>query len=478
MIPLAAAGLCLALAASAVWLWQTLSEKRFEAHARLAAGDTTADLDAHDDRQPAATAIEDELLSPEVLSAAVDLLHERGFTLALTSPFDSEVDYLLERLHASPAEQGAPEGVDLSCTSADGDEALQMLTALVDAFIASARNDPTSTTAAPATDWETERRELAAAIERQTGAIAELVNQLEKARAAAVVESAAEGLPSLEDQLALARGAAAEAAELVDGARRDLAANVPAEMVAARLSDGPLRTTIVERLSVERIRDDLRRHEALLVKSASVYGRNHPRMAELREKTEQLRRQVTGFPAPAPDAAESAGKPVATNLVMGALEAELAARQSREDEIAARLAARNLRLDARQMLETQLGEARQELAFLHGEHDRVRREIERTRHEEARRLPAVVEQPVLSPDPIAPNAGLQMAVSCVAGMSLYLLLLWQFRSAREAAAVANPVSRHAPEPPATHRRRARFRSEEERRLARLTMRTSALPSRM
>jgi hypothetical protein len=474
MIPLATAGLCLAVSLSAGWLWHALSETTFEAHARLAPGaGLSADPDLPDGREPATMTIEDELFAPEVLSAAVALLHDRGVSLAIASPFDSETDYLFERLRARPADEATPEEIELSCTSVDGDEALQMLTALVDALTAAARSHRSSTGDVPAADRDTERRELAGAIERQGRAIAELVEQLEKTRAATVVERATDGPTALEDQLAEARLAVVEAAERLNGARRDLERNVSPDAVATRLSEGPLRTKIIDQLSIERLRDDLRAHEAILAKSSSVYGRNHPRMAEIREKTEQLRRQVAGLPGGPGDVSGGTGKPAPAELVVGALEAEVLARQSRENEIASRVAARNVRLDAQQKLETQLGEARQELAFLHGEHDRIRREIERARSDEAARLPAVIEPPTLSPDPIAPSAGLQMAVSCVAGMALYLVLLWQLRSKDEDAPVATQTPRQSARTPPRERRRERFRSEEEQRLARLKMLSGA-----
>jgi hypothetical protein len=472
MIPFAAAGLCLGLSLSAGWLWHTLSESTFEAHARLVPRvGLSADPELQDDREPGAVAIEDELFAPEVLSAAVALLHDREVALAMATPFDSEADYLFERLHARQVDEDSSE-VKLSCTSADGDEALQMLTALVDALTAAARNSQSSTADGPAAVRETERRELAAAVLRQDRAIAEQVEQLEKTRAATALERAADGPTALEDQLAESRRTVGEAAARLDSARRDFERNVPADVVAARLPESPLRTKIIDRLSVERLRGDLRQHEALLAKSSSVYGRNHPRMVEIREKTEQLRRQVAGFPGAPGDVSDGTGKS-APDLVIGALEAELLSAQSRENDIAARLATRSERLEAQQKLETQIGEARQELAFLHGEHDRIRREIDSARSDETARLPAVTEPPTLSPDPIAPGAGLPMAVSCVAGMALYLLLLWQLRSRHEHAPVVARVPRQPPKTPAPERSRGRFRSEEEQRLARLKMLSGA-----
>jgi hypothetical protein len=109
------------------------------------------------------------------------------------------------------------------------------------------------------------------------------------------------------------------------------------------------------------------------------------------------------------------------------LESHLADARATEAEIDRRTIARNERIGARQELEAALGDARQELAFLHGEHDRVRRQIDSARREQMSLAPSVIEPPSLSPEAIAPRAGLPMAASCVAGMAVYLLLLRQIR---------------------------------------------------
>ncbi|HLJ12006.1 MAG TPA: hypothetical protein VKU82_12495, partial [Planctomycetaceae bacterium] len=61
-----------------------------------------------------------------------------------------------------------------------------------------------------------------------------------------------------------------------------------------------------------------------------------------------------------------------------------------------------------------------------------------------------------------PHAGLQMALACVAGCALCVVMLRQFR---HSAFLAPPQAAL----PATTPRRERFRSQEERQLARLKM---------
>jgi len=498
-IPLAAAGLCLALSVSAGWLWQALSETTYQASARLAlAGDpfTGSSSSPGDDSRPPGDAAEESVLAPAVVSAAADLLREREVPLSLASPIDSESDYLLGRLRVEPAERGTTDEVRVLCTAPEAEEAVQIVQAIVDAWQAAASGAPPAAADPPADDTEVERRQLARAITRQEHLIATLVEQLGKAsespqRAAGPGDDPLE----LEGSLDEARRTVSDAEGRLEEARRDLGRKMPAEAVAARLPEGATRSRILQRLNLGRLTEESRQQQALAEKLSSVYGRNHPRMTEIREKIEQLQKQISGIAAEANDA--FAAQDIApAAVVLNELESQLADARTAEAEIDRRTIARNERFGARQELEAALGDARQELAFLHGEHDRVRRQIDNVRHEQNSFVPAVIEPPSLSPDPVAPRAGLQMAVSCVVGMALYLLLLWQIRSRflahpeRAESRIASPPFARAPvqgtapalalapplvqipELPVPTPRSDRSRSQNEERLARLKMLSS------
>jgi hypothetical protein len=496
LVPAAAAVLCLGLSASAGWLWYALSQTTYEAAARLAlAGDPFAGSAAPGGNSHLQDgAAEDAVLAPAVLSAAVGLLRERGVHLSLQSPFDSETDYLLGRLRVEPADHGITDEIRISCTAPEADEALQIVQAIVDAWQAAATVPPPAAADPPTDDAAVERRQLARAIERQERAIAALVEQLGKAnesprRAAGPGDDPLE----LDGALDEARRAVSDAEGRLEEARRDLARKMPAETVAARLPDGPVRARVLQRLSLVRLREESRQQQALGEKLSSVYGRNHPRMTEIREKIDQSQKEISAIVAAAGDMAAVPPDVAPAAVILNELEIQLADARAAEAEIDRRTIARNERSGARQDLEAALGDARQELAFLHGEHDRVRRQVDSTRHEHTNLSPSVIEPPALSPDPIAPHAGLPMAVSCVAGMAVYLLLLRQFRSrflARPEAAephvgsrsfarapVQAPVNPLAlapplvqiPELPTATPRSDRNRSQDEERLARLKM---------
>jgi hypothetical protein len=478
LIPLAAAGLCLALSVSAGWLWHAVSETTYEASARLALpGDPFAGSSSPgDDARPTGEAAEESVLAPAVVSAAADLLRERGVPLSLASPIDSEFDYLLGRLRVEPAERATTDEVRVLCTAPEAEEALQIVQAIVDAWQAAATGALPPAADPPADDAEVERRQLARAIARQEHMIAALVEQLGKAGESPKHAAGPGDDPlELEGSLDEARRAVSDAEGRLEEARRDLGRKMPAEVVAARLPEGPTRSRILQRLNLGRLTEESRQQQALAEKLSSVYGRNHPRMTEIREKIDQLQKQISGIAAEANDAFTAQDVAPAA-VVLNELESQLADARTAEAEIDRRTIARNERFGARQEL--------------------VRRQIDNVRHEQNSFVPAVIEPPSLSPDPVAPRAGLQMAVSCVAGMALYLLLLWQIRSRflapteRAESRIASPPFARAPvqgsapaialAPPLVQipelavptPHRERNRSQDEERLARLKMLSS------
>jgi hypothetical protein len=463
-LSLAAALLCLAVSASAGWLWHTLSETRYEARARLTCGSAlTAEEDGSDDDEALSTA-EELVLSPEVLSNAAALLHDRTISLTLASPFDSETDYLLNRTHVERPVQGGANEIQITCDAANADEAREMLTAVVDAFAESRKATCQAVGGTAAGESEGERRQLARAIQRQEAAVADLAEQLHSAG-----DSAGGGLDpaALETAAALARLKVTEAERRLDDAQRHFEQKTPAEVVAAHLPEGPLKTGILERLNFVKLREELQGEESRLKKSSEVYGRNHPRIAEIRGKIEQLRREMARSPQGSAENPQAAADSSLLLIVLDALESDLADAEAARQDCEARLAAVRDRLTAQHEIEVKLTDARQELAFLRSEDEGLRQQVLDVRRDEEEKLPAVLEEPALSPDPVAPRAGLPIAVSCVAGMALYLLLLWQMRPRREAQASA------AREALPAASCRPRFFSQEEQQLARLKMLSAA-----
>jgi hypothetical protein len=496
---LAAALLCLAVSASAGWLWHTLSEATCQAQARVALrGDPFGDGDAPPRGINAAGAhgslSDEQILTSAVLSAAVDLLRERGVTLTLPSPFDSDADYLLACTRVEPSGSEADDEVRIVCTAPQAEETLQMLTAIVDAFLAAAATGPSQSGASASDDPERERRQLALAVARLETRIAALESEQQNARLSSPGSAGSAEVPGdLESHVAAVRSAVADAEKLLDDARRDFEKQLTAEIVASRLPEGPVRAKILDRLGQARLFEELHQLEALALQSSAIYGRNHPRMVELRKRIGQLQRQIRDDDG-AGDPAVSGSQPDPRTIVLQTLEGELADSLADARQIDALQTTRNDRAGTLQKLDTELADARQELAFLHGEEDRMKRQIESARREQARRAPALIDPPTLSPESAGPRAGLQMAVSCVAGMALTLFILWQLRSrllgpaeaAQPARSAAVPFARAplqgtvppgALAPPLVQipqsfgptKRRELSRAQDEERLARLKM---------
>jgi hypothetical protein len=486
--------LCLTFSISTLWLWQIVSAPKFEASARLAMAQARVaradmarpapnDQSASVQQAPVDVALpvdeappvdESKVLSPEVLSTAALLIADRNVQLSLASPFDSVTDYLLERTRVARPDRGEPGELLITCTALAGDESLQMLSAIVDAYLDAATTAPPAladftSDERPTVELQTECEQLARAMEQHEQTNAELAAHLQAAKAAAGDPSDPSHLDpiKLEAELVQARRASGDAAGRLADAHRDLERKLPAELIATRIADVPERTKALERLNQLKIKDDLDQQEALRQKWSAIYGKNHPRMAELRQHIESLEQQVSVF------SARDQGQPPdvlaasAAAVVLAALESEAAGRAAAERELENRLARVQQQLQQQQELEARLRESRQELEFLHGEHGRLWKEIDGARREQASRLATLVEPPALSPDPVAPQAGLPMAAACTSGMALCLLVIWQFRAQlpRATSRVRAPAQNRAAV-------RERYRSREEQQLLRLKLQSA------
>lgn len=477
--PLVVTGVaCLAVLISALWLWEALSEARYEAVAVVAVPAAAANPR---DGDAGESSVEEAILGPENLTAAAALLHDRLISLPLSSPFDPEADYLADHLRM---ERGEADEFRVTSIADDADLALQMLTAVIDAWRATATGLARTVIDPAATESETERRQIAEAIQRQQTDIDGLLEIL-NAGGDRLEPASADELARLEGELIELRRGRVEAEGQLAEARRDLIEkNAPVESVVARIAEGPLRTSILERLKLARLNEDLQSQKALLQKWSSIYGRKHPRMTEVRARVELLDRQVSGLWAELPDFADRPIAEAVPALVLQPFERDVADRRQAEQELQQRLDGLVERLTARQETERRLGEARQELAFLHGEHDRVRKQIESSRRGQTSRGPELIEAPSVSPGPLAPQAGAPLAVTCLAGLGLFAAAFWQIRTWRRSPASASTASTTAavrrpvlppqsPRPP----QRPRFRSHEEQqvRLKMLSASTSAFP---
>jgi hypothetical protein len=466
-----AALLCLGLSLSAGWLWQTMSDLKYEASARLlclhhqpAANAESNDADAEEIEELA----EAEILTPDVLSAAATLLRERSVPLSLLSPFDPVADYLVQHTRVSCPEQGQPGEICIRCTAKSSTEAVQLVQAIVDAYVATRRNEPLENSELSNDDSKTELQQehaqLAEAVERQKQAIEELEQACDAGQPAAS-DSAAGNPTEVESALRRVRKARRGAISRLVKARRDFENKLPAETIAARITDVPARSQVLEQLSYTKNRDELQRLEARRRNWETVYGRNHPRMVEVREIIAKLKEQLADSNLEHPGQTEILADASPEAIVLTALETESEKLLTVVQQLIVQLDEIQERQKSQQELEEKLGDARQELEFLNLEYDRTRSELTALRNEDVNLQQTVLAAPTLDRQPLRHRAGLPLAVSCATGMTLYLLILWQIR--RKWLCSERVKSRD--ERQSESLRGERFHSQEEERLMRLRL---------
>lgn len=193
--PLVVTGVaCLAVLISALWLWEALSEARYEAVAVVSVPAVAANPR---DGDAGESSVEEAILGPENLTAAAALLHDRLISLPLSSPFDPEADYLADHLRM---ERGEADEFRVTSIADDADLALQMLTAVIDSWRATATGLARTVIDPAATESETERRQIAEAIQRQQADIDGLLEIL-NAGGDRLEPASAEELARLEGEL-------------------------------------------------------------------------------------------------------------------------------------------------------------------------------------------------------------------------------------------------------------------------------------
>jgi hypothetical protein len=148
-------------------------------------------------------------------------------------------------------------------------------------------------------------------------------------------------------------------------------------------------------------------------------------MVAMRKQLNQARRKlevVAGAAAalvqPA-DYSEPAADEGAAEIVLRALSEQCRQARAAEAQLESRLAAVSEQGQEQHELGTQLEEARQELAFLNKERDRVQAEIDNAQKIVEEYRPHVLEEPTLSPEAIVPSLATHLfwagAIGLVAG---------------------------------------------------------------
>lgn len=477
--------LCAALVATPLsfgggWCWNRSCEPEYRASARVSIPSSI--VTCFPAALPASNP-EESLLSPEVVAAAADLLQEREIPLPVESRFDSEIDYLLNRLDARRTSDGDRVEIELLYRTPDAERAVAVLTAVVDAGVRALQSLAPEIADTGEDDRNRERAQLADAFEQQQTRVSELQERIAAGdREPVDSENAAGSLRALATSFEVARSHRIEAEDQLALAFRDVRAGVTVEQILARLPDGPAWSETRDLLGAVLLRDEIRQLEVAQEAAAALYGRNHPRMVGLRTQLEQTRQKISIQAGGALEATviqasmnDFDGGPQAntqpvTALLLKVLEEKASQANVAEQELEQRLASANAAREERQSLEPQLADARQEMAFLQREHERVRQEIAAARHHAEGQCVSISEPPLLSSETIVPSLPQHLFWAGCAGILVSGGSLWQFqrspgqRSRVQRSPAGRPLSAAAPYRAQVYER---YHSQQEDNLARL-----------
>lgn len=467
--------LCAALAAAplslaAGWCWNRSCDPEYVASACVSAPVSLIErsfgtFDKSD--------IEESFLSPEIVTAAAELLQERAASDPHSATLDSEIDTILNRLEVSHERDGDRLDIELRYRTTDARQAVAVLTAVVDTGVRSLQSLAGDAADATTEDRNRECSQLAQALEQQQARVSEL-----QARSAARDRESPEsphspaGLRALDLELQQVRELRIEAEDQLATACREVRAGVSVEQIVARLPDGSAWTETREVAGAIRLKDELRQLETAFETAARVYGRKHPRMLGLQTQIDQTRQQlasqtellanssVVQASSTESESQSQASPPATAVLLLTALEEKCRQVTLAEQDLEGRLASATTLRDEQLALDPQLADARQELDFLQKEHERVRREIAATRREADRRRVNITEPPTLLAEPLVPSLPKHLLWAGLAGTIVSSGFLRGYLRSPTGAARSAGLSPGV-------RIHERYRSHEEDNLARL-----------
>lgn len=465
--------LCAAVAATPLslaggWFWNRGCEPLYVAAARISipVAMTNAAPGRYSMPSP-----EESFLSPEVVAAASDLLHERGIGLPAESRFDSDVDYLLERLVARCDRVGERVEIELAYRTVDAERAVPVLASVIEAGVRSLQSlsPETANSGDDTLGPEKIRLETAlAAVESQIAEMEQRTAGEEPDRFDPV--QVARTIRELTESLDRARAQRMEAEDQLALASRDVRSGVAIEQILIDLSKSGSSAKADDITDASSLRVELQQIERTLETASAVYGRRHPQMVALRNQLDEVRRKLaeeagilTSIPAmpesPGTDEPDSVRTTVAGRLLKS-LEDKVREATEAEQAIEREIERDQTEISARQRDDAGLTAARQEVQFLQSEHKRVCREIAAERQNAQGRCVTISEAPMLLPETIAPPLTRHLLWSGLVGVVVSGCLLRQFRKSR----VDQPASRGLPPRPEGAER---YRSQQEDNLARL-----------
>lgn len=433
----------------AIGWWFADREALFVAHARISVPDTIAEGSG----PRMVPTIEEALLSPEALAAAADRMRRDGTPLPLASPLDSEIEHLINHLDAVRERHGDHDEFELTYLTPEPATAVVILTAVVESGLKALREMAPHAEDPAAEGRERERERVAQSLEKKRQAASSLDERIAEAdRSDSRGDLTAEGMRLLTSALDAARVRRAETEDHLADARARFRSGASAAQVIAGLPEGTLGNSARELAGADETRGLLRRKTAALKELSRVYGRNHPRIVELRSDIDELRRRLaTILVSPskplnplaengiAPADVLEADLPAVATVLLEILDEQQLQASALEQDLDRRLSAAVAAAERRKGLETQRETAKYELGLLQEEHDRLAREVTEARREADLHRANIVEPPALSPDPIVPSPAANLLWAGMAGLVASTLCWRKHRDTVRVAQAAPPA---------------------------------------
>lgn len=381
------------------FLWHSGFEPEYVAYARISV--PTSIVTAVAGPQGSLTpTIEEVILSPENMTAAADLVRLRGIILSTVSPLDSDVEELIRRVDAGHDQQHDHAEVRVSFQTPDADQAIPVLSAVLDACLAALdhanpRGDETA-----ATSREAELNDLTDELATRQDALADLEQRARRFDASQLDATLlADRIRSLESSLAKARDERIAAEDRLADIHQQLGAGFTAEQIAEKLP-GSLHSGTHEQVVTTRAKEELRQQQESLDKASTIYGRNHPRLIQIRNEVDRLKQQAGIVHA---DASSESAPRSPSSVLLQSQEALLNQASISEQELETQLERAVSDRKSRIELDEQLALARDEIGPLRGRYDELKRQTDAADRAAESGKATICEPPALAPEAIVPS---------------------------------------------------------------------------
>lgn len=359
-------------------------------------------------------------LSSAALGAAVEQLQSRGIVWNEPNPFQLEIDQLRAAVSVSVEKQAGQTEYLIRFQSSRPEQAPAVVGALTEACLqdfSELRAGRTSSVQA----------ELDQQLAKQTTAAAELEARIKAKRAEraaltvteATRPASTEKMKSLGNGVAEAKRRRLEAENRLSQARHDLQAQLPLELIVARLPDSESKRLLEKSLGqlnqVQQI-DQLREQ---LDRLSQVYGAQHPKIIQTTAQLTDLQTQLANLSA---ELGADDPKQGAADLLVRLLESDWREQQANERDLSDQLLAEEQALQGFDQIEGDLQALQAEVTSGQKQRDELLQKLQLERERVSALTPRISEPASLQPEPVSWKLDQYLLCGAGGGLGSWLLL--------------------------------------------------------